>query len=234
MTDHCPPDCGHDPHRSVSPSLPDRTEAGESRPCPACGVLLRPDETHWSLGPEPMGGYVCPEVPSTGQPDPDRRGHIPGCRMPDCEGECWEDALVPSTGQPDPDPADVLAEVFDPEYGFPGVDWNEWSHPVEDGGRYRRKALKRMSEFILRDLRERGYEMRAAGSLSAGPLDVLRDLFTAMQAEPVVHGTDRFHHDRWMRWNKERLMPAWNAAARLLSDADRLGSGATSDGEHGD
>lgn len=32
----------------------------EQRPCPACGALLREDETHWSLFPEPMGGYVCP------------------------------------------------------------------------------------------------------------------------------------------------------------------------------
>ena len=31
------------------------------RPCPACDVLLAEEQTHWSLGPEPIGGYVCPE-----------------------------------------------------------------------------------------------------------------------------------------------------------------------------
>ena len=30
------------------------------RPCPACGAPLKADETHWSLFPEPMGGYICP------------------------------------------------------------------------------------------------------------------------------------------------------------------------------
>jgi hypothetical protein len=39
------------------------SEDPETRPCPACGARLREDETHWSLYPEPMGGYVCP-VPS--------------------------------------------------------------------------------------------------------------------------------------------------------------------------
>lgn len=34
----------------------------ETRPCPACGAALRPEDTHWSLWPEPMGGYVCPAV----------------------------------------------------------------------------------------------------------------------------------------------------------------------------
>lgn len=33
-----------------------------TRSCPACGVPLGPSETHWSLGPEPMGSYVCPAV----------------------------------------------------------------------------------------------------------------------------------------------------------------------------
>ena len=31
------------------------------RPCPACGAALAPADTHWSLFPEPMGGYLCPE-----------------------------------------------------------------------------------------------------------------------------------------------------------------------------
>jgi hypothetical protein len=35
-------------------------EPGAYRPCPACGAVLGRDETHWSLMPEPMGGYVCP------------------------------------------------------------------------------------------------------------------------------------------------------------------------------
>jgi hypothetical protein len=30
------------------------------RPCPACGAMLAYNETHWSLGPAPMGGYICP------------------------------------------------------------------------------------------------------------------------------------------------------------------------------
>jgi hypothetical protein len=34
----------------------------DTRPCPACGAQLRSDDTHWSLFPEPMGGYVCPRV----------------------------------------------------------------------------------------------------------------------------------------------------------------------------
>jgi len=32
------------------------------RPCPACGETLGPDETHWSLFPAPMGGYICPRL----------------------------------------------------------------------------------------------------------------------------------------------------------------------------
>lgn len=32
----------------------------ETRPCPACGAALKGDETHWSIYPSPMGGYVCP------------------------------------------------------------------------------------------------------------------------------------------------------------------------------
>ena len=47
------------------PSLPEqegvRTDYEfQERPCPACGAALKPSETHWSLFPEPMGGYVCP------------------------------------------------------------------------------------------------------------------------------------------------------------------------------
>jgi hypothetical protein len=43
----------------TGPAQPD-PELGEMRPCPACGAPLAEDETHWSLFPEPMGGYVCP------------------------------------------------------------------------------------------------------------------------------------------------------------------------------
>ena len=30
------------------------------RPCPACGAPLAEGETHWSIFPSPMGGYICP------------------------------------------------------------------------------------------------------------------------------------------------------------------------------
>lgn len=37
---------------------------GPERPCPACGAMLAPSETHWSIIPAPMGGYICPEDPA--------------------------------------------------------------------------------------------------------------------------------------------------------------------------
>jgi hypothetical protein len=36
----------------------------DTRPCPACGATLRESDTHWSLYPSPMGGYVCPRAAS--------------------------------------------------------------------------------------------------------------------------------------------------------------------------
>jgi len=38
----------------------------DPRPCPACGAPLSIEDTHWSLFPEPMGGYVCPVAPAEG------------------------------------------------------------------------------------------------------------------------------------------------------------------------
>jgi uncharacterized Zn finger protein (UPF0148 family) len=51
----------------------------DTRPCPACGATLRPDDTHWSLFPEPMGGYVCPAV--TAKDEAEKRP-CPACGTP--------------------------------------------------------------------------------------------------------------------------------------------------------
>lgn len=40
----------------------------EVRPCPACGAPIGIAESHWSLFPEPMGGWVCPPVAPRGEP----------------------------------------------------------------------------------------------------------------------------------------------------------------------
>lgn len=39
---------------------PESEPEAETRPCPACGAALLPDQTHWSLFPDPMGGWECP------------------------------------------------------------------------------------------------------------------------------------------------------------------------------
>lgn len=54
--------------RAMASATPGRSELDEPdelddlRPCPSCGASFRAAETHWSLFPEPMGGYICPTV----------------------------------------------------------------------------------------------------------------------------------------------------------------------------
>lgn len=43
------------------------TDDEDLRPCPSCGMTLRADATHWSLLPDPMGGYICPTIRLAGE-----------------------------------------------------------------------------------------------------------------------------------------------------------------------
>ena len=71
---------------------------GETRPCPACGAPLRDDETHWSLFPEPMGGYACPVAEAEGEEDAPEPGWDPTATAEDLD-DSDDDDLLP--GEPD-------------------------------------------------------------------------------------------------------------------------------------
>jgi len=95
----------------------------ETRPCPACGAPLAAADTHWSLFPEPMGGYVCPQVQEQSQPpifpmtDPrlvaalaEAMHSVHGYGLP-CASDTYEAAAILPAFLSDPRVAEWLDEV---------------------------------------------------------------------------------------------------------------------------
>jgi len=84
------------------------------RDCPACGAPLADDETHWSIFPEPMGDYVCPDRPPvSGEPSPHSRRRLNRLHALRTKwGDCY---WKPGDGASAPEWADDPCEALEPD-----------------------------------------------------------------------------------------------------------------------